>query len=496
MSDSLSDSLSKLSELPPSSRAIAWERYQILRPHLEDAVPLSRTIEDADISLRTAQRWVANYLKSGLTGLCRSKRKDVGTHKILNAEVQKLIEGLALQKPAMTKATIHRRVKDWCVSSGITPPSYETVYGIIRQIDPALMILAHEGTKAYKQTFDLLHRHNAEKPNAIWQADHTLLDIWIKDEKEQPVRPWLTVIMDDYSRAIAGYYISFDAPSALQTALALKQGIWRKNNPAWQICGIPEILYTDHGSDFTSHHLEQVCLDLKTQLIFSTIGEPRGRGKIERFFRTVNQLLLAKLPGYAPPGHKAPNPVLNFALLEREFESFLLEYHQTEHSQTKEAPQKRWNGKGFLPQLPELLEKLDLLLLTIKDTRRIQRDGIKFQGLRYTDPLLANYIGEDISIRYDPRDITEIRVYHQSKFLCRAICPDLSTETVTLKEIKAARNQRRRQLQQQIKDRVSIVDALMGNSKKSPITNYPLETPQISPDSQSPKRKLKRYINE
>jgi putative transposase len=156
--------------------------------------------------LRTAQRWVANYLKSGLTGLCRSKRKDGGTHKILNAEVQKLIEGLALQKPAMTKATIHRRVKDWCVRSKITSPSYETVYGIIRNLDPALMTLAHEGTKAYKQAFDLLHRHNAEKSNAIWQADHTLLDIWIFDEKEQPIRPWLTVIMDDYSRAIAGYY--------------------------------------------------------------------------------------------------------------------------------------------------------------------------------------------------------------------------------------------------------------------------------------------------
>ena len=215
MSESTRDSLPNLSELPPSSKAIAWERYQILRPHLEDSVPLRRVIANAGIPLRTAQRWVANYKKSGLAGLCRSKRKDSGTRKVVNAEVKKLIEGLALQKPAMTKATIHRRVKDWCVNSGITPPSYETVYGIIRQIDPALMTLAHEGTKAYKQTFDLLHRHNAEKPNAIWQADHTLLDIWIKDEKEQPVRPWLTVIMDDYSRAIAGYYISFNAPAAI-----------------------------------------------------------------------------------------------------------------------------------------------------------------------------------------------------------------------------------------------------------------------------------------
>ncbi len=489
----MNDSLPNLSELPESSRAIAWERYQILRPHLEDTVPLSRVVKDAGIPLRTAQRWVANYKKLGLAGLCRSKRKDSGTHRVVNLEVQKLIEGLALQKPAMSIATIHRRVRDWCLRSEITVPSYETVYGIIRNLDPALVTLAHEGTKAYKQTFDLLHRHNAEKSNAIWQADHTLLDIWIKDEKEQPVRPWLTVIMDDYSRAIAGYYISFSAPSALQTALALKQGIWRKNNPSWHICGIPEILYTDHGSDFTSQHIEQVCLDLKIQLIFSTVGEPRGRGKIERFFRTVNQLLLAKLPGYAPSGHKSPNPVLNFNELDREFERFLIEYHQIEHSQTKEAPQKRWDSKGFLPQLPESLEKLDLLLLTIRDTRRIQRDGIKFQGLRYTDPLLANYIGEDVSIRYDPRDMTEIRVYYENKFLCRAICPDLSTETVTLKEIKAARLQRRKQLKQQIKDRVSIVDALMGNKKQSSMANFEPETPSTNKPQ---KPALKRYYNE
>lgn len=52
----------------------------------------------------------------------------------------------------------------------------------------------------------------------------------------------------------------------------------------WPVCGIPEILYTDHGCDFTSKHIEEVCVSLKIQLIFSTIGKPRGRGKIERFF--------------------------------------------------------------------------------------------------------------------------------------------------------------------------------------------------------------------
>ena len=63
------------------------------------------------------------------------------------------------------------------------------------------------------------------------------------------------------------------------------------------MCGIPGILYTDHGSDFTSQHLEQVCTDLKIQAMFSQVGQPRGRGRIGHFFNTVNQLLLARLPG-------------------------------------------------------------------------------------------------------------------------------------------------------------------------------------------------------
>ena len=84
-------------------------------------------------------------------------------------------------------------------------------------------------------------------------------------------------MIDHYSRAVAGYYIGFDPPSSLRTALALRQGIWRKAHPHWHICGIPEVLYTDNGSDFTSRHLEQVAVDLKIRLVFSTPGKPQGR---------------------------------------------------------------------------------------------------------------------------------------------------------------------------------------------------------------------------
>ena len=93
-------------------------------------------------------------------------------------------------------------------------------------------------------------------------------------------------------------------PSALQTALALRQAIWRKTDPAWPVCGVPSVLYSDHGADFTSTHIAQVCADLKTQLIHSSPGKPRGRGKVERLFGTITTELLPTLPGHIPHGNR------------------------------------------------------------------------------------------------------------------------------------------------------------------------------------------------
>ena len=63
------------------------------------------------------------------------------------------------------------------------------------------------------------------------------------------------------------YTVFTGDPSALQTALALRQAIWRKTDPAWPVCGVPAVLYSDHGADFTNTHIAQVCADLRTQLI-------------------------------------------------------------------------------------------------------------------------------------------------------------------------------------------------------------------------------------
>lgn len=75
--------------------------------------------------------------------------------------------------------------------------------------------------------------NEAKNSNEVWQADHVWLDILIIDDKEKTKRPWLTVIMDDCRRAIAGYELSFIAPSSMKTALCLRQGRSTRKRSEW-----------------------------------------------------------------------------------------------------------------------------------------------------------------------------------------------------------------------------------------------------------------------
>jgi hypothetical protein len=79
-------------------------------------------------------------------------------------------------------------------------PSYGTVSNIIRSLGADLVTLAHEGTKAYSNIFELVHRREADGPNATWQADHTPLDILLVRSDGEVAKPWLSVVIDDYSR--------------------------------------------------------------------------------------------------------------------------------------------------------------------------------------------------------------------------------------------------------------------------------------------------------
>jgi putative transposase len=92
-------------------------------------------------------------------------------------KIKAAIEGLALEKPPLPNSTLHRQAQRLAQDLGEKSPSYKVVYNIVRALPADLLTLAHEGSKAYSDTFDLVHRREASGPNAIWQPDHSPLDI-------------------------------------------------------------------------------------------------------------------------------------------------------------------------------------------------------------------------------------------------------------------------------------------------------------------------------
>src|SRR3954468_7638713 len=89
--------------LSEDQRVQAMARLAVLRPHLDDGVPLTRTAAAAGVPLRTAQRWLTWFRRDGLAGLTRAPRRDAGRHR-LPADLATLIEGMGLKRAAATEA--------------------------------------------------------------------------------------------------------------------------------------------------------------------------------------------------------------------------------------------------------------------------------------------------------------------------------------------------------------------------------------------------------
>jgi putative transposase len=201
---------SRLAGLTQAQRDRALARWQALRAYVEDGRPLIRAAADVGVPERTVRRWLAAYRDGGLPALARRPRSDRGARR-MPPDLKLLTEGLALRRPPPTTTTVHRQVASVAREQGWPVPSYAAVYDVVRSIDPAMAVLAHEGSKRYREVFDLVYLREAGKPNEIWQADHTLLDLWVVTPSGKPARPWLTIIEDDHSRAVAGYAVNLGA---------------------------------------------------------------------------------------------------------------------------------------------------------------------------------------------------------------------------------------------------------------------------------------------
>ena len=156
--------------------------------------------------------------------------------------------------------------------------------------------------------------------------------------------------------------------------------------------------------------------------------------------RVSSTSALPDLPGHLIAGKPLSAPVLTLDELRARFEAFVCGvYHRRPHGSTGEPPITRWQKGGFPPAMPDSLEQLDMLLVHVPKPRKVLRDGIRLMGRRYVEPTLAAFVGEQVEAVYDPRDLTEIHVYHQGRFVCRA----LSSEHAGHPSLRAIQRARR-----------------------------------------------------
>ena len=329
-------------------------RLAVLNPHLHEGVSLSEAARRAGVPRRTATRWLAAYQANGLDGLRRLDRVDRGSRR-LPREMIELIEGMALRRPPPRVAEVHRAVSGIAAERGWPPVSYPVVRRIIAGLDRGLLALAHDGAEEYRDDFELVLRRESVHPNDIWQADHTELDVMVLDETGRPARPWLTVILDDHSRAIAGYTVFLGDPTAAADRAGVAAGDLAQDRPGWPVCGVPAGRCTAITAPTSPAPTSPRCAPTsKVQLIHSSPGKPRGRGKVERLFGTITTELLPTLPGHIPPGnHGRPvtPPALTLSELDAAVGRYIVDtYHQRVHPETGQTPLARWSAGDWLPR--------------------------------------------------------------------------------------------------------------------------------------------------
>ncbi len=445
----------------------ALRQYALIAPCIEDGISQTARALEVGVTRKTIGRLIEKFTAGGIDALRRKTRADKGQQRV-SENTFKFIKGKLLSYPRLSFATIQRQLNRLNAHAAEFTASYQQIRRVRQSLSEDLLVLA-QSEKEFEETRELLIRHEALFPNEMWQCDHKFLDIFVWDNSGNAVKPVLTAIIDDYSRAIMGYYLDLDPPSAQRTAITLRQAIWHKENPEWLVCGIPDILYTDRGSDFRSNRMKQIAAELSIKRRKRRRGKPQGGGKIERFFGTVNQILMSELPGYTPEDAEPATPEMNIQQLQGLFDKWVIsEYMHRIHSEIGETPFTRWCSHHQHPRLAHSLESLDVLLMTVPDDRIVQQEGVHIFNLRYWATEFCGLIGKRVTARYDPRDISEVLIYLDDKFVCRAICAALADKKPSLKEFMKVRHTYKRELKREIASSIKFASSFPESLRKIP----------------------------
>ena len=359
---------------PSDRRLSAAERGALVRALATTRLHAHPSGELRSVGRSTLDDWIRAYRAGGFGALIPKQRASVPrTPRVLLEQA----EALRRENPARTGAQIARIIAE---ANGGRGPSASTVKRHLRAVG-----LTRAQLRGERSSFG---RFEAQAPNELWVAD--CLHGPIISGK----RAILFAVLDDHSRLVVG------ARFAHAESTVRLEGVLRA---AFQARGLPSRLYVDNGAPYASRQLARVCAAVGVHLVHSTPGRPQGRGKIERFFRTLRDGMLVELEGDKLPADLAELERLLQAWIERV-------YHRRVHSETEMTPLARFGG--FQPRYPTAAELREAFMWA--ETRLVSKTAtVSLQGNSYeVDQALC---GRRVELRFDPYDLATIEVYYAGR---------------------------------------------------------------------------------
>ncbi|MCW7546119.1 hypothetical protein N7I30_20305 [Aurantimonas litoralis] len=280
--------------------------------------------------------------------------------------------------------------------------------------------------------------HTLVAGSAIWK------ELTPKARARLPrVRCTVTVAIDVATRCIVGLHLYTGAPSTATARTALRSTLVDKSALAaavgcrstWHMYGRGEFYVTDGGPAF-GEEFKSTVQRCKAGVSVPD-QDPRMRGTIETFFRTLKRLC-RRFAGHAfanvvelgdyPAQEMASLTVAEFhALLVR----FIVDsYHNRPHKGLEgSTPMARWNSLSRTGLAPDLTETQIKLAFGFRRTRKLSSSGIEFMKVPFVrgDGLgeLLKAIGRsNVDIIVDPADVKSILIELPERVKGREWCPD------------------------------------------------------------------------
>jgi putative transposase len=317
----------------------------------------------------------------------------------------------------------HRRLE----REGMELPSESTFR---RRIEKAMgadqLAYARGGSSAMRDKQVYLAGRFDHRNQAV-QLDHAQLPIWVVPRGHRhAVKPWITAVMDSYSRYVLSWVITFGRPTAEEVRAALVSAITLRVAPDGEtlVGGKPSRAMWDRGLEFLSDLITESCLRLDILPVALPAYTPQLKGRIERFWRFFKDDCLSPLPGYddGPQDLRGNNAIASKAMGEDDFlikVADWMDWYTTKHRIKKQrTPLEAWKADGTpLDTVPP--EQLWVDMLLAKSTARVGKNGIRFDGVDWT-PLRGGLVGRSVEIRYLPHDRTFIEVFVNGEHYCTA----------------------------------------------------------------------------